>query len=192
VSSLVTEGTALDPYELASDVVRGYCKQQFDYVVDDVVIIDPRPDRTAQLPEMPVAAVTSVLAYMPGSDMSWGWQTLTSPGQYGFAPDRGLIWDATRIMPPIVPGETPVWPYISWPWLPQSLQVTYTHGYETIPADLQAIVVRLAGQFAQNPTFMQSKKVGENAYVYGTFPGGVMLRDVDKKILDKYAVQEAS
>jgi hypothetical protein len=190
VTSLVTPGTALDPYELASGVVRGYCGQRLDYVADDTVTVDPRRDGTAQLPEAPVVAISQVQGYMPVAGV-WGWQTLAYPGGYGWV-ERGLMWDAMRVQPPIVPGSIPAWPQPTWPWLPGSLQVTYTHGYQTIPAEIQAIVVRLAGQFAQNPTFMQSKKVGENAYVYGTFPGGVMLRDVDKKILDRYSIQEVS
>jgi hypothetical protein len=140
---------------------------------------------------MPVTAISEVLAWMPDDNNVWGWQTLTYPAQYGWAA-RGLLWDATMIMPPIVPLTSFDLPAPTWPSLPASLKVTYSHGYSTIPAEIQAIVTRLAAQFAQNPTFIQSKKVGENAYVYGTFPGGVMLRDIDRKILDRYTVQEVS
>lgn len=192
MTSLVTEGTALDPYEYASDFVRGYCHQRFDYVENEVVLVDPRPNRTAQLREMPVISITSVEAYMPGGPTGeWGWQTLDYPGQYGWN-ERGLLWDATQIQPPIVPSAYLEWPWPTWPWLPASLQVTYTHGYEVIPDAIQAIVLRIAAQTAANPTFIQSKKVGDDAVVYGTFPGGITLRDTDKAILDRFTVQEVS
>jgi hypothetical protein len=194
VSSLVTAGTALDPYEYASDVVRGYCHRQFDFVANETVLLDPRPDRTAQLPQAPVTAITSVQAYMPGPPTgAWAWQTLTFPGQYGWR-DRGLMWDASRIIPPLDPTlQTSLdWPIPTWPWLPGSLKVTYSHGFTAIPPEIQAIVQRLAAQIASNPSFLQSRRVGENSYVYGTFPGGVSLRDTDKAILDRYTVQEVS
>ncbi len=192
MTSLVTEGTALDPYEYASDVVRGYCNQTFDFVSNDTVLIDPRPDRTAQLPQGPVTAITSVQANMPGGPTgTWGWQTLTFPGQYGWV-ERGLMWDATQVRPPITPPAYSEWPWPTWPWLPGSLQVTYSHGFETIPDEIAAVVLRIAAQVASNPTFLQSKKVGENAYVFGSFPGGQTLRDTDKAILDRYVVQEVS
>lgn len=185
---LVDAGTALDPYEFASAVVRDYCKQEFTFQAGDVVLIDPRPNRTAQLPEMPVTAVTLVEAYMPDGNGVWGWQTLSHPGQYGWS-TRGLVWDATQVRPPIDPGLSPAWPMYTWPWLPETLRVTYSHGFATIPADVQAITLRLAATYAANPTFVQSKKVGEVATVFGV--GGIaMLRPEERKILDRYAVQE--
>jgi hypothetical protein len=188
----VTEGQALDPYEYASDVVRGYCNRRFDYVADDTVTIDPRPDGTAQLPEAPVISITSVQAFMPGGATGeWGWQTLEYPGQYGWV-ERGKIWDASRINPPIDPATHLTWPWPTWPWLSGSLQVTYTHGFDPIPDEISAIVLRIAAQTASNPLFMQSKKVGEDGYVFGSFPGGVTLRDTDKAILDRYVIQEIS
>lgn len=190
----VTDGQALDPYEYASDVVRGYCNQRFDYVAGDVVFIDPRPDSTAQLPQMPVLSISSVLAWMPGPPSgAWAWQTLTYQQQYDWN-ERGLMWDTSRLYPPPNPvlPTWAEWPWPTWPWLPGKLQVTYTHGYQTIPDEIKAIVLRLAAQVASNPLFMQSKKVGEVSEVFGTFPGGVTLRDTDKAILDRYTVQEVS
>lgn len=185
---LATAGTALDPYAFASAVVRDYCKQDFTFLADDVVLVDPRANRTAQLPQMPVTAVTLVEAYMPDGNGVWGWQTLSFPGQYGWN-SRGLLWDATQVRPPIDPTAPVVPGAYTWPWLPESLRVTYSHGFATIPADVQAITLRLAATYAANPTFVQSRKVGEVATVFGV--GGIaILRPEERKILDKYAVQE--
>lgn len=184
MSSLVASDAQFDPYEYASDFVRGYCNQQFDFVADDTILIDPRPDGTAQLPEMPVTAVTLVEANL--ADPITGlftWQTLTN---YQWN-RRGLIWDMTQITPP-----DSVSPRRSWPFLPSSLRVTYSHGFATIPIEIQAIVARLAAQYASNPRFLQSRKVGEVATVFGAVNGGVTLRDTDEAILDRYVVQEVS
>lgn len=190
MSSLVAEGSALDPYEYASSVVRGYCGRRFDYVPDETVLVDPRPNRTAQLPQSPVISISTVQAYMPVGGV-WAWQTLADPGGYGWA-EGGLIWDAAVIRPRINPAASIGWPEPTWPWLPASLKVTYTHGFEEIPDAIQSIVLRIAAQVASNPGFLQSRKVGDNASVYGTFPGGQTLRDTDKAILDRYSVQEVS
>ena len=190
----VTAGQALDPYEYASNAVRGYCNRRFDYVENDIVTIDPRPDGTAQLPEAPVVSISTVEAYMPGGATGeWGWQTLEYPAQYGWV-QRGKIWDASRINPPINPTGSSYleWPWPTWPSLPGSLRVTYTHGFNPIPDEIASIVLRIAAQVASNPLFLQSKKVGEDGYVYGTFPGGVTLRDTDIAILDRYVIQEVS
>ncbi len=190
----VTEGQGLDPYEYASGFVRAYCNRRFDYVANDTVFIDPRPDRTAQLPEGPVISISTVQAYMPGPPTGqWGWQTLQYPQQYDWA-ERGLIWDTSHLYPPINPvlPNWMEWPWPTWPWLPGKLQVTYTHGYQTIPAEITAIVYRIAAQIAANPLFMQSKKTGEDSVVFGSFPGGITLRDTDKAILDRYVIQDVS
>lgn len=178
----------LDPYEYASAVVRGYCDQVFTFVADEVVKIDPRSDGTAQLPEMPVAAVTSVAGWMPDNFGVWGWQPLT---QFGWA-KRGLIYNTALINPPVTPNPPLDYPMPTWPWLPESLRVTYSHGYNPIPDRVQAIVTRIAVQIAANPAFIQSKKVGEVSTVFGSFLGGITLRDTDKAILDRYVVQEVA
>lgn len=193
MTSLVTEGTVLDPYEYASDVVRGYTGQQFDYVANDVVTLDPRADGTAQLPEMPVTAVSLVSAYMPDYTGNFTWQTLT---QYGWVA-RGLLYNTAPVQPFIMPSNGFGLYYPTWPQLPGSLQVTYSHGYQTIPADIQAVVTRIAQQIQANPYFMASRKVGEISYSFGNAPQGksgalVTLRDTDCAILDRYKVIEVS
>jgi hypothetical protein len=187
VTSLVSEGAPVDPYELASEQVRSYCGQIFDAVADDVVLIDPRPNGTAQLPEMPVTAVTAVSAFMPDPTGVWDWQALTA-----FAwVRRGLIYDTALILPSDVLNMPVDYPMPTWPWLPGSLRVTYSHGYNPIPAPVQAIVTRLAAQIAANPAFLVSNKVGEVGASFGP-TAGVTLRDTDRKILDRYTIQEVA
>lgn len=186
MTSLVDPGTLLDPYEYASGVVRGYSGQDFAAVANEVIKVDPRSDGTAQLPQMPVTAVSAVAGWMPDKFGAWGWQTLT---QFGWA-RRGLLYNTALMNPPTVSNLPLDYPVPTWPWLPESLQVTYSHGYAVIPADIQTIVTRIAVQIAGNPGFLQSKKVGEVTNVFGSFLGGITLRDTDKAILDGYAVQE--
>lgn len=171
-----------DPIQYASDFVRGYCKQRFDYVANDQVVIDPRPDSSAQLRELPVSAVSSVEAWMLSGAGQFAWTALTN---WAWTTD-GLVYDTT----PVVVGVMST-PYPSWPTLPQSLRVTYTHGYQTIPDDLQGVVLRIAAELNANPEFAHSEKVGEINTVFENNPvangAHIFLRDQDKAILDDYA-----
>lgn len=171
-----------DPVEYASDFVRAYCGQKFDFVADDVVLVDPWPNSSALLPEGPVTAVSSVQAWMVSGTGQLAWVDLTN---FGWT-TAGLLYDAT----PAVADATPV-VYPSWPVLPQSLKVTYSHGYPVIPDDLQSVVLRIAAELGSNPDFLHSEKVGEINTVWANNPiaGGahITLRDQDKWILDRYS-----
>ncbi|MBF6060513.1 hypothetical protein IU500_06945 [Nocardia terpenica] len=181
MSSLVAGTPTLDPYEYASQLVRGYCGIAFDYTRDDTKLLDPRGDGTVQLPQTPVLAVSAVAGWMPGPAGRWDWQPIT---WFRWLP-RGLLYCTARLEVTTLPTWGPV-----WPWVPGGLRVTYDHGYPTIPDDIQAVVTRLATQISKNPAWVQSRKVGEVATVYTTT--GITLRDEDKRVLDRYAAQEVS
>lgn len=176
-----------DPVQYASDFVRGYCKQKFDYVVGDVELVNPRPDSSAQLKELPVEAVTLVEAWMiSGATGQFAWQTLTD---WAWTPE-GYLYDTTPVVVGVYSsGYSTVYP--SWPRLPKSLRVTYTHGFQTIPDDLQGVVLRIAAELEANPSYAHSEKVGEVNTVWenNSVQNGahIFLRDQDKAILDNYA-----
>ncbi len=181
MTSLVSGSPTLDPFEYASQLVRGYCGIRFDLVQNDTKILDPRTDGTVQLPETPVANVSAVYGWMPGPTGTWDWQPIT---WYRWLP-RGLLYNTAFVENPTIPTWGP-----TWPWVPGGLKVTYDHGFETIPDDIQDVVTRLATQISKNPNWIQSRKVGEVSTVYST--SGVSLRDEDKTVLDRYAAQEVS
>jgi hypothetical protein len=174
-----------DPLQYASDYVRAYCRQSFTYVEDDVVVVDPWPDSSAWLPEWPVESVSNVQAWLfDPSTGAFSWTALTN---WAWT-TQGRIYDTT----PVVVGVMGA-PYPSWPKLPESLRVTYTHGFQTIPDDLQSVVLRIAADVSDNPGSVHSEKVGDvttvwaNNPVAGTAGAHVTLRDQDKAILDKYS-----
>ncbi|MBO0884489.1 MAG: hypothetical protein J2P17_29980 [Mycobacterium sp.] len=177
------QSDGFDALQYASDFVRAYCNQRFDFTADEVVLIDPWPNSAALLPEGPVTAVSSVLAWIQtGVGGSYQWQTLTNFGWTA----AGLLYDTT---PAIVDAYPVVFP--SWPVLPQSLKVTYSHGYATIPDDLQSVVLRIAAEIEANPDYAHSEKVGEINTVWANNPvadgSHITLRDQDKWILDRYS-----
>jgi hypothetical protein len=121
-----TDLTQVLALEAASDAVRTYCNQQFDYVADDEVALDGTNREALLLPELPVHAVASVIeddVVLNATDY-----VLSSAG--------------------ILRRVDTVW---SWGW--GNVEVTYTHGYVlpeddawTLPADLQLVVLQIAAR----------------------------------------------
>jgi len=174
----------------ASDSIESYCERKFAYVASDTVFVDPFVGdggrATALLPNPPVSAVTTVQAQMPING-GLQWVPLTN---YGWASD-GLLYDTSRYFGYYgVTGST-YWSGVnnadgaydydnvpSWPTLPRSLQVTYSHGYTlpqsatvtgvpTLPSGIVNAVIRGAALYLDNPTGASENRVGDitNRYV---------------------------
>jgi len=162
----------------ATSVITGYCDRNFDLVTGDVVTIDPNRD-SALLPQFPVVSVTSVYGYLPNPDSPGGmaWIALTN---YNWVASTGLIYNTTGL-----PGT--VWSVgPSWPWLPGSLRVTYSHGYATIPQPLKDVCVRLAQQYLENPAQTVQRRVGDMESRFAGNSGVIDLSSLDRSILDRY------
>lgn len=163
----------------AQSFVEGYTNQAFDLVTNDMAIIDPRPHRRAILPAIPVTNVSLVEALLPVAGVMT-WTTLTN---YAWVGETGLLYDTTG-----EPGASSTgW---SWPWLPGSLRVTYTHGYTVVPPDLINTACRFAQQYLENPTLLLQREVGSFSERYAGNTGGVgiVINAFDEKILDRYTL----
>lgn len=161
----------------SSGVVEAYCERDFTYRADDVVLVDPFPARrSAQLPNPPVTAVSLVEGYMRAENGAMAWQTLTNWAWTA----EGLLYDTTG-QPGTDMSQVP-----SWPSAAKSLRVTYTHGFQTVPADLVAAVTKIAAGYLANPANVLSRKVGDvemswsNALLQGAGAG------LDEALLGKY------
>lgn len=175
VSSPYDEDVVEGAIDWATSVIAAYCNRNFDLVTGDQVTVTPTRG-AAFLPETPVVSVTSVHGYLPGAN-GMTWTALTN---YQWVAATGLIYDTTGL-----PGTNwNVGP--SWPWLPGSLRVVYSHGYAEPPADLRNVCVRLAQQYCENPTLMISRKVGDIETRYSSV-SGAPIGPMDKAVLDRYA-----
>lgn len=160
----------------AQSYVTEHCGREFDLVTGDVAFITPRAYRQALLPQFPVAAVTLVQGLLPAAVGGLTWVTLTN---YRFVSETGLIYDTTG-----EPGTT--WNLgASWPHLPNSLQVTYDHGYSVIPQQLVDVACRLAQQYLENPALQMQRRTGDMEARYAGSVG-VVLTQLDLRILDRY------
>lgn len=152
----------------ASNIIRGVARQQIDYVEDDLIILDPMRD-VVLLPELPVIDVSHVDVLLTvGIDTGWTEYT-----------DR-FVWSRTGTIRAVLSPR--------WPRTPGSVRVTYSHGYETIPADLASVAVSLAARLATNPVHLQSQQVGGVQTRYAPTSGASVLDDVEQAIVDRYSV----
>jgi len=167
----------------AQGFVEDYCNRGengFDLITSDVVLVDPKPYRRAMLPKCPVVNIETVQAWLPDTSSSgMAWTTLTN---YSYDADTGRIWDTTGL-----PGTTLSMGF-SWPWLPQSLKVTYDHGYATVPQELINCACRFAQQYLENPTLTLQRSVGQvnDRFAGNTGGVGIVINVFDQRIMDRY------
>lgn len=192
----------------ASDSIESYCERKFAYNESATVNINPyrgnggRP--MALLPNPPVLNVSTVLAQMPGTSNGLSWVELK---HYGWATD-GLIYDTTRYYGYLGVTGSSFWSGVanadgyfdygnipSWPTLPRSLQVSYSHGYKLpeteapenippLPSGVVNAVIRGAAFYLDNPNSASEGRVGEitNRFIDPTGPAGWL----DEKLLGEF------
>jgi hypothetical protein len=161
----------------ATSVIEGYCNRTFGLVTDDTVTVTPHHGQ-GLLPQYPVVSVSAVAGYM--LDMStgaYGWVPITN---FWCDNDTGTLYNTTGLAGVVWTGGP------SWPWLPASLRVTYTHGYDPIPSDLRDVCARLALRYLQNPGAMVERRVGD---MEARFSGsaGALFDQFDLAVLNTYS-----
>ena len=169
----------------AAESVESYCERKFAYNASDTVNITPHRGGggkgQARLLNPPVWNVTSVMAEMRlGCGLEWvelvhyqwtkdGLLYDTSP-YYGYNGVTGQdFWSG---------GPTGQWTnQPAWPFLPGSLQVTYSHGFilpgatavpdiPNLPQGIINAVIRGAALFLENPQFATDLRIGEIGYKF--------------------------
>lgn len=85
----------------------------------------------------------------------------------------------------------------TWAWdrppsahQPPQATITWTHGYDPVPGDIQAIVMQAANRVIVNPSGIRSETVGGESVTY-LIPAvgeylGVLLSKTEQRVLDRY------
>jgi hypothetical protein len=156
----------------ASSVVRAYVRQDITRATttDSFTMrrADPLVHRcggVVTLPQRPVVSITTVLAD--------GVETLDWWMDGSDLLVRAWAWDH----PPAAHQ-------------PPQVTVTYTHGWDPVPGDIQAIVMQAANRVLVNPSAIRSETVGGESVTY-LIPAtgealGVLLSRTEMKVLDRY------
>jgi hypothetical protein len=139
---------------MVSAVVRRYTGQDFDHVVDDVVVLHPH-DGVVRLPQHPVTAISSLKRHgitIAPSTYEWtenGYIRRIWP--LGFVDDDspwGDVYDALGLC------------VIEPLWEPTQLTAVYSHGYTESPPDVALVVAeRVATLIAFGALNVQSESI---------------------------------
>jgi len=133
--------------ENSSAMVESYCNRLFEQATDEVVTLDGRGDHTVWLPRTPVTAVSSVVE---------NGTTLTST-QYAWYTNGRLVRVSYGYDHP-------------WCYKRQSVVVTYTGGYATIPFDVRAATAAIAAEaFKVGAAFAEQENPGVNLERIGDY-----------------------
>lgn len=170
----------------ATAAIQNYCKQTIARVAGDEITLDVDGSRTKLfLPELPVISIASVVE--DGETL-----TVTDDyklGQYGILHRIGAYWTSGI----------------------QTVTITYTHGYATIPEDVVSICTRAAARSYQSGlraaalqgvAGVQAQTLGDYSVQYGSEQAGgsgdggtlgasaaPILLPSERKILDAYRVK---
>lgn len=125
---------------VASDAVRAWLGYDVTKA-NSVVTLDPVNGSFIVLPQHPVISVELVEILQNGV-----WVTLTAD-QYTVSRALGMISG--------LPGLG-----IRWPGRPETWRVSYTHGYDPVPAALQGVVLGIAARWLANPAGLKTERIG--------------------------------
>jgi hypothetical protein len=146
---------AAEAVEVASAMVRSYCRSSITYVIGDVAVIPGTAARRLLLGERPVTAVASVR--LDG--------TLLDPSAYRWQ-RSGALWRTG-----------------GWGGPDHDVEVTYSHGFTTVPADLAAVTRLAAARLATNPEQLSRQEM-EGYSVLAAAPVGFTVGEL--LVLDRY------
>jgi hypothetical protein len=119
---LATNAQVLQAISEASTVIQNYCNQKIEQISADAILLDGAGSAKLFLPELPVTTITSVK--VDG--------VLLASTDYALA-ENGVLWRNFGV----------------WAIGARNVEVTYTHGYAVIPADIKGVCYRSAARLYQ-------------------------------------------
>lgn len=168
-STLADEDRAQAVLDDVSAVVRAYTGQQFTQ--EETTARLRSRNGIVKLPQGPVTAVATV-ENVDGNTVEFTWDAGSQVSLAGFEFSRSFEVEPYR--------SRSIW-----------VDVTYTHGYETVPADIVAVVCQMAGRAygrtADSAGVTQESIAGYSYSVGAAAAAGPMgmLAD-ERRILDAY------
>lgn len=158
---------------LASGEARGYTGNLFDYVEDDVVRLNGTGTAVLLLPEAPVADVSSIVQAVGLADEL----ELELPGPTA----AGVVeWDEDGVLERIDGGV--------FARRRRYYAVTYSHGFENVPDEVKAVVLRVAARGFESPDGVRQEALGRYSYTVAGEAAGIGLYAPDRRDLDPYFV----
>jgi hypothetical protein len=196
--SLTSEQTtfATRLLNMASGLVRGYTRQTFTQVADDVVVLPGNWGNTIELPQRPVTSVKSVVFNGATAPLT-SWRLVDSSlflGTGSFMPDFGTFsWGNGNLWGPAGSTQGMQASGPSWQGPSAQITVTYTHGFSEIPQDLVNEVAGMVALQLNTEAGLGSEQIGGYKAVYNRNSGGGMgLSDDTRMVLNRYRRRASS
>lgn len=177
--------TLTSPYDTdavthASGLVRAVARQRFDFVSQETVVLAGGNKRLV-LPERPAVV-----------DSGPNLLTVVELGDFGGVnftclDGRDFIRigeELTRGQPWYYAVRTLGWPYtrVRGVWAPR-VQVTYSHGYTSIPDEVQSVTLDVAAVLYDNPTALRSVSIDDYSETKATeVLGAAMVAGIRDKL----------
>lgn len=147
--------------DIASDIIRTYCGHSITKILNDNIFIDGNGTDTILLPAAPVNGID--LIEIDGE--------LLETTKYKYS-KKGWV---KRIDKNIFPNT------------PNSIEIIYNHGYDTIPDAILGVVLALAGRITDGSSGIKQETIGSYSVTYAD-PAPV-LRANEQAALDNFKVQ---
>lgn len=156
----VDTSSGQEAVDKASGLIRAVARQTFSFVSQETAVLRGG-ERVLTLPERPLVVDT-------GPNLL----TVTELGEFGSA---DLLLAENRDYSRIGNELTRGWPWwwntgqrlMGWPymrplgvWAPR-VRITYSHGYATVPDDIQGFVLDAASALYDNPTSLRSVSIDD-------------------------------
>ena len=168
--------------QIATGLIQDEAEGQLIVLVEnDTITMPGRNDEVIVLPQRPVVSVSSVI--LDGD--------VLAEGVNWYLDDAGAI---RRLTMPTVLGamdaifDAPLGQFIGFGYPYQTLQITYTHGYATIPNLYKAICLEAVVRVWVNPGSVARATIGDTSTVYDNnrfSPTGLMLTDDERRAIRK-------
>jgi len=185
------QASATRAINAATAAIQNYCGQVLELIEDEEITLDCTGAKKIFLPELPVVSVAEVIE---------DGETLTADEDYKLG-QHGILHRLSNDVA------------IPWAAGVQILEITYTHGYETMPTDVVDICTRAASRAYQaglkseeldGVPGVTAKSLGDYSVSFGSEQGGgaggesvlgasaspVLLRS-EKEILNRYRYMPA-
>ena len=146
--------------DIASSIVITYCNHSIEQVSNDVIVLDGNGTNTLLLPAYPVTNVDSIEVDGEALD----------PDDYKWS-SKGWIKRVDGLLFPNQPGI---------------IEVTYDHGYASVPDAIKGVVLSLAARINDGSSGIKQETIGSYSVTYGD-PSPV-LRANEQAVLDAFKV----
>lgn len=169
--------------DLATAAIQNWCRQTISSA-ETTALLPGTWSQDLELPERPVTAVDTVeIDGVETTDWDWNDRGVLRRGAASFAQTSTL--NAPGDDDPTTQGATGAAQH--WGGPQSTVAVTYTHGFATIPADIKAVCLAVAGRALTSEPGVKQESLGAYSVTYGgDSAGGVTIVPADMALLRRY------